>query len=92
MGAASKPGQPPLGCGKGVWVAVTNSLTQLLQFVKQSPPERKSGCSPQVWHAGGNHCLRGRSLLFEEIYDQALFEKPVWCRPDSAAPVLLLRP
>jgi Replication-relaxation len=36
--------------------------------------------------------FRYSSLVLEKMYDQALFEKPVWHRIDSASPVPLLTP
>lgn len=36
--------------------------------------------------------FRFASLEFDKLYDLTLFEKPVWHRPDSPAPVTMLTP
>jgi hypothetical protein len=36
--------------------------------------------------------FRFASVEYQTLYDLSLFEKPVWCRPDSPAPMPLLTP
>jgi hypothetical protein len=36
--------------------------------------------------------FRFTSILLDEIYDLAMFEKPVWYRPGASKPELLLLP